>query len=174
MKVYLLLVVKLIITIVISGSSYSYAISREEEGIKLIVTDCEKKYHIPHNLLWSIAKVESHINPFAIHIAGKAYFPKTSIEAEQIIEAAIRRGITNIDIGLMQVNLKYHGKNFRNIHEMLEVNKNLDYAAILLCRLYKTYGGWWAAVQHYHSSKPEHHLKYARKVSIVYGLRTKL
>jgi len=147
---------------IILGNSHSYAMSLED--LQAVVASCEKKYNIPHKLLWSIASIESKSNPLALNISGRPHIAKSVQEAVHIIESSVNEGTTNIDVGLMQVNFKYHGENFDNIREMLDINNNLDYAARLLRKLYKIHGGWREAVQHYHSSNQAYHLKYARKV----------
>ena len=78
------------------------------------------------------------------------------------------KGVTNIDIGLLQINWHFHGKNFADVSELLDINKNLDYAASFLRKLYKTHESWQKAVQHYHSAKPERHRKYSRKVLVAW------
>lgn len=136
------------------------------DSLKAVVNSYERQYSIPRNLLWSIASVESKGNPLAINLDGKAYVARTAKEAKFIVESFIDDGITNIDLGLTQINLKHHGKNFDDIGDMMDINKNLNYAAQLLCKLYKLHGGWREAVQHYHSSTPKHYVKYARKVLV--------
>ena len=68
----------------------------------------------------------------------------------------------------MQLNYRWHGNKFTSIKEMLIPEKNITYAAKLLCSLYKRHGNWHKAVRHYHSAKLEHSRKYSRKVAMVW------
>ena len=142
----------------------SVANATPTNSLQKLVSSYERKYQIPNMLLWSVAKVESGINPLALNISGKTYSPKSKEEALRLLKSSMQQGISNIDIGLMQINFRFHGKNFKDVNEMLDIHKNIAYSAQLLCNLYKIHGGWREAVQHYHSSKAEYHLKYARKV----------
>ena len=65
----------------------------------------------------------------------------------------------------MQLNFRWHGKAFANLEEMLNPEKNIDYAARLLCSLYKKHGKWHSAVRHYHSAKDKHNMRYSRRVA---------
>jgi len=139
-----------------------------EQSISRVVVSVERRYNIPRNLLLSVAKVESEINPFALNIEGKPVLAKSKEEAIDIVQSYLDKGVTNIDIGLLQINWRFHGENFDDVSELLDINKNLDYAASFLRKLYKTHGSWREAVQHYHSARPEYHRKYARKVLIAW------
>lgn len=76
----------------------------------------------------------------------------------------LAKGNNNIDVGVMQVNLRWHGDKFASLEEKLQPLENIDYAAKLLCDLKKRYGSWHKAVRYYHSASPAHHKKYSRKV----------
>ena len=147
-------------------STSTYATT--EKAISSVVASVERRYNIPKNLLLSIAKVESGFNPFALNIEGKPILAKSKEEAINIVQSYLNKGVTNIDIGLFQINFHFHGENFTNVSELLDTNKNLDYAASFLRKLYKTHGSWREAVQRYHSARPEYHRKYARKVLIAW------
>lgn len=51
----------------------------------------------------AIALQESGLNPFAVNMAGRSYYPVTREEAEQLIQRAIAAGLS-FDIGKMQIN----------------------------------------------------------------------
>lgn len=131
-----------------------------------IIRDAEKKEQIPSGLLESIAKIESGVQEHAININGKSFFAANKQEAISIINKSLNSGVTNIDIGVMQLNWRWHQKAFNNIDEMLSATINIGYAARLLKSLYKQHGDWHKAVRYYHSSNAEHYEKYSRKVII--------
>jgi len=147
-------------------SANTYATT--EQSIASLIARVESRYNIPKNLLLSIAKVESGGNTFAINIEGKPILAKSKEEAINIVQSYLDQGVINIDIGLFQINFHFHGENFADVSELLDINKNVDYAGSFLSKLYKTHGSWRKAVQYYHSARAEHHRKYARKVLIAW------
>lgn len=136
--------------------------------IKEILNKSEKEHNIPAGLLTAIAKVESRFNPYALNLAGKSLIAKNSEEAEIIIQKAITQGIDNIDIGIMQLNMRWHQSNFSSFQEMLDPKANIKYAAAFLSSLYQQYGDWHTAVRYYHSRTPKHYRKYSRKVTLAW------
>jgi len=134
------------------------------QGLKSLISDIEKQYSIPQGLLHSIALVESQMNPHAINVEGKAIISSSKTAALKVIEHYRSLGVTNIDIGVMQINYRWHGKEFTNLSEMLEVNNNIEYAAKLLSSLYKEHGSWHKATRLYHSATPKYHKQYSKKI----------
>ena len=59
--------------------------------------------HIPARLVESVARQESSLNPWAVNVAGRDFYPVSREEAEHIITAAERAG-ASYDVGLMQIN----------------------------------------------------------------------
>jgi hypothetical protein len=131
-----------------------------------LIDKTEAYYAIPSGLLKSIASVESGNKPYALNVSGKTIIASSKEEAARIVRLYQDAGITNIDLGLAQINLYWHGKHFSSISEMLEPKHNLEYAAKFLSGLYKKHGSWNKAVRHYHSANPQYHIKYSRKVLI--------
>lgn len=134
--------------------------------IPQLISEAEKKYNIPHGLLSAIAQVESDGQPHALNISGKTIVANSKSEAVETISNYLKKGITNIDIGVMQINWHYHRNQFGNLEEMLDSSNNIEYAAKLLTSLYQKYGTWQKAVRYYHSAKDNYHRKYSRAVLI--------
>jgi len=137
-------------------------------NINELIDKTESSYAIPSGLLKSITSVESGNKPYALNIEGKTIIANSKEEAARIVRHYQNEGITNIDLGIAQINLRWHGKHFSSISEMLEPKSNLQYAAKFLNELYRKHGSWNKAVRHYHSANPEHHKKYSRKVLIAW------
>lgn len=57
----------------------------------------------PAPLVEAIARQESGLNPLALNITGKSYYPATREEAERLIQNAIAAG-QSFDVGMMQTN----------------------------------------------------------------------
>lgn len=138
--------------------------SYSTEQVAELISLAEAKYQIPTGLLTAIAKIESSVRPYALNIGGRSMLHLSKSEAVTIAREKIKQGVTNIDIGVMQLNWRWHGNQFANIEDMLDVSINVGYAAKLLRDLYKQHNDWHKAVRYYHSATGEHHRKYSRKV----------
>ena len=136
--------------------------------LKKYIGAVEQKNQIPKGLLSAIAGVESDFNPYAVNIAGKTVIASNQEEAAKTIRHAINSGITNIDVGIAQINYRWHKDNFKNIDEMINPATNIEYAAKLLTSLFKQHKTWHKAIRHYHSANPDNHRRYSRKVVIAW------
>jgi len=75
--------------------------------------------------------------------------------------------VRSVDIGLMQINWKFHGRHFDSMMQLFDPATNLDYAARYLKRLMKEHGNLEKAVAFYHSNTQEYqdqYLQYFRNV----------
>ena len=132
------------------------------ELCEIAADKAEADYQIKPNLLQTIASVESGrwnaeagkrvAWPWTVHAKGKGRYYKTKAEAIAAVQDLQRRGITNIDVGCMQINLKYHGTAFKNLDEAFDPQKNANYSAQFLRSLYKrNKQDWTKTAMHYHS-----------------------
>jgi len=137
-----------------------------DENLKNFIQKVEFENQIPSGLLQAIAKVESGYHPYAVNVAGRPVIAKNIIQATAVIEEALSSGIQNIDIGLMQINYRWHGEKFQSYTEMLNPKTNIKYAGALLAGLYRQHGSWHKAIRYYHSANSVHHRKYSRKITI--------
>ncbi len=143
-----------------------------DENLKNFIQVVEHENQIPSGLLLAIASVESGYHPYAINVAGKPVFARNAAQATYHIEKALSSGINNIDIGMTQINYRWHKENFNNIQEMLNPKTNIKYAGKLLARLYKKHGSWHKALRYYHSANSTNNRKYSRKITIEWlGIR---
>ena len=155
----------IILLLAILVANFSF-ISCFAQDLAELIDKTERDYSIPSGLLKSIASVESGNKPYALNVSGKTIFAHSKEEAVEIVRLYQERGVTNIDLGLAQINLYWHGKHFSSISEMLEPKYNIEYAAKFLSQLYQQHGSWNKAVRYYHSANPQYHIKYSRKVLI--------
>ena len=132
-----------------------------------------KKYRIPPGLLYSIAMVESQLLvaqgtvrpwPWTLNTSGKAHRFGTSTETVEAIKKLRNSGVRNIDVGLMQVNMIYHGHRFNSYSEHVNPYTNIDVAATILVAEKIECGDWWCAVGRYHSRKKVNSERYINKV----------
>ena len=136
----------------------------QQYNIKRYIRLVEIRNNIPRGLLAAIAQVESSYRPFAVNFAGESFISPNSSQAAGRIRKALNSGKTNIDIGVMQLNYRWHASAFNNVEEMLNPVKNIQYAAKLIKQLYHKHGNWQQAIAYYHSSIPNHNIKYKQKV----------
>lgn len=125
-------------------------------------TDCvslinatETQRQIPHGLLMAIALTESGLNgrpnPYAMNIGGRAYHARDTDDMIRTISTENARGQRSIDVGCMQINLKYHGSHFAHQTDLLDPATNVNYGASYLIQLAIAEGSWRAAVMDYHN-----------------------
>ena len=69
----------------------------------------------------------------------------------------------NIDVGCMQINYFWHGKNFNKITDMLNPQINIMYAAKFLKEKFLKTGSWQYAIRQYHSNNREKNKIYFKK-----------
>jgi hypothetical protein len=134
----------------------------------------ERQSRIPKHLLLAIATVESgrwdelsRANfawPWTVTAKGRGRFLPTKQAAIRAVQALQRQGVTNIDVGCMQINLGYHAAAFETLDEAFEPARNVAYAAAFLTELRKAKRSWSRAVWFYHSSDPVRQRYYGGKV----------
>jgi hypothetical protein len=140
----------------------------------MAIRRAERAYGIPEHLLESIALIESGrclegeqgISPWPWTIAtnGKGQYFSTKLEAIAAVKKLQARGIRNIDVGCMQVNLMHHPKAFKSLHEAFDISRNVAYAAQFLRDLREQYTSWYKAVGCYHSCTTALHFPYRQRV----------
>lgn len=103
------------------------------------------RYHVSPWLLWSIAKVESGLDPSAIN--------------------QNRNG--TVDVGLMQVNSIWAEQLGKTWDHLDDPCTNVMAGAWILNRCVQDYGYTWKAVGCYHSRTPERRDAYALKIATI-------
>lgn len=158
---------------------YSQSFTYDQDSLRCeyLARDIERKYKLPDNILLSISRVESgyrKVNgvtrswPWTLNAGGDSAYFDNKEDAIASLKARINNRVTNIDVGCMQLNYRWHKKFFRDLDEMMEPIKNVDYAARFLKKLYKRHGSWEKAVKYYHSSKSKFNVSYYKKVKAVW------
>lgn len=135
-----------------------------------LIKIAEQKRLIPLQLLLAVAYVESTKAstskpwPWTVNLAGDSHYFSSRQEAIDFVNQQLIKGKTNIDIGCMQINYKFHKQAFETVTEMFDPLHNVAYATTFLLSLYERFGSWADAIRHYHSSIPDKHLKYQDNV----------
>ena len=143
-----------------NGGEYS------KKDVANLISQEERKQLNPTGLLAAIAKIESSTRTLAVNIKGKSIIASSVNDAKSIIQQKLEEGVTNIDIGVMQLNYRWHGKKFVDLDAMLDPRKNIAYAAKMLKSLKDQYGDWQSAIRYYHSYTPVYNMAYSRKVTL--------
>ncbi len=134
----------------------------------------ERAQGLPSHLLTAISKVESgrwHAAsgailawPWTVTAGGEGRFLPSKKAAIAEVERLRARGVRNIDVGCMQVNLGYHPKAFASLEEAFDPRRNVAYATRFLGELRARWGSWTRAVGNYHSNTPALSGRYRVKV----------
>ena len=114
----------------------------------------------PPKLVEAITRQESGLNPLAINVAGKSYFPATREEAERMIQSAQASG-KSFDVGLMQVNSWWMERYGIPPASLLDPEVNTAWGKWILAQEISRHGLNWQAVGKYHSPDTERGRRYA-------------
>ena len=102
--------------------------------------------------------------PWTVMAQNRGRYFTTKSEAISAVKQLLRQGITNIDVGCMQINLGYHGAAFDSLDQAFDPVHNIAYAANFLRKLKQRKESWAQAVGTYHSPNPKRALRYRQKV----------
>ncbi len=134
----------------------------------------EIKYLLPQDSLHAIALQESGLPhpehkklipwPWAINVAGKSHYLMNKAQAVRFVKKKLSEGVQNIDVGCMQINLKYHGQYFSSIEHAFDPQSNISYAAYFLNQQFQQTQDWTVAIAHYHSKQNKLGSRYSQLV----------
>ena len=142
---------------------------KDSTDYQVLTAYFEKKLGIPEKLLAAIAMVESKKSPWAINAEGRSrYFHRKELALKHI-QSLTHKGVKNINVGYMQINLQSHGHKFKKLEDVLTPYHNIAYAAQLIKKLYHQYGSWDMAIRYYHSGSSVYNLPYKQRVFKAWG-----
>ncbi len=134
----------------------------------------ESDQQTPTGLLRAIGTVESGRPdrvtgqlapwPWTIDANGSGHMYQTEAEAIAAAQSFLQQGITSLDIGCMQVNIREHPHAFASLAQAFDPMANVFYAADFLKRLKQQMGNWQQAIAAYHSETPSLGTPYANQV----------
>jgi hypothetical protein len=103
--------------------------------------------------------------PWTLNVGGKGYYYATRLEAWQALRDWLAQGKRSIDIGLMQVNWRYHQSRLGDPWQALDPYHNLRVGAEILQGCYANRQDWWDSVGCYHApANPARATRYRRRV----------
>jgi hypothetical protein len=134
----------------------------------------EREAGIPNQLLAAVARAESgrwdkvdaasFAWPWTVTAEDKGQFFASKEDAIEQVKRLRGRGVRNIDVGCMQINLLHHPNAFADLDEAFDPQANVAYATGFLKQLFEQKRSWITAVGNYHSATPEFHFRYREKV----------
>ncbi|MFT5487943.1 MAG: hypothetical protein ACI9JL_000692 [Paracoccaceae bacterium] len=138
------------------------------------ISQTERALRLPIGIMQAISLAESgrwdkssrsHFAwPWTVMAHGKGRFYPTKAAAIAAVRQLQADGLKNIDVGCMQVNLKYHPKAFGSLEDAFDPALNARYAAGLFAKLRKANKSILRAVAHYHSTTRHRNRPYTKKV----------
>lgn len=162
------------------------AFEKYSKTCSIAVQSQERKNDIPTGLLHAISLAESGrwLNnpktaegeniawPWTVTTGGKGHFLPNRLDAIAFVKSLQADGVENIDVGCMQINLKYHPNAFGSIEQAFDPRKNAAYAAKFLSERKALSQSWMQAAGDYHSFTPELNKKYIKKVTALWHKTT--
>ena len=138
-----------------------------DQSIKAVA----KSTFVPKSVLLKIARLESGRRvqdqmvswPWTLNNSGAGYFFASKSDASVKLQKLMAAGKKNIDVGCMQLNIRWHARYFNTTSAMLSPFENVSYAAKYLEQLYRETGSWEKTVKYYHSRNPKFNLVYYAK-----------
>lgn len=156
-----------------ANAAASTQVNKDWQACRNAAHHVERATDIPNALLQAMSLVETGRRgpdgkhtawPWTINSNGKGYRFATKEEAVWAVRRLRADGVRSIDVGCMQVNLRYHPRAFTSLEEAFDPAANMAYAASFLTRLNERHGNWRAASARYHSYNPKLREKYAKRV----------
>jgi len=134
-----------------------------------------RRHRIDPYILYAVALTESRKNgaqnrvipwPWGINNAGNVFIPGSQQEAEALLNQMLEQGKRNIDVGIMQVNLRWHGYRVAKPEQLLIPSTNLEIGASVLSKAIQSVpGNLTHGIGRYYSWKNEPAaIQYGQKV----------
>lgn len=154
-------------------AAVSQAVQANTPDCEALAATAAAQADIPSGLLPAIARMESGHSPdggprrawpWTLNQGGNSMYFDTRAEALAYLTRAIDDGVTNIDIGCMQINYHWHNEAFPSLEAMLDPVTNTRYSAAFLSELHRRVGTWEQATAYYHSTDAERGPRYQAQV----------
>ena len=163
-----------VVRLLIAGLVFS-GTCRSADSVPAGYRTVAEEYGIPHSLLYALALTESGKQitptgeyrpwPWTLNVAGQGYFFESRLTAWQALTAHLTDGKRSIDIGLAQINWRYHQQRLGTPWQALDPYHNLRVGARILHDCYQTRQEWWGSVGCYHApANPQRADRYRSRV----------
>ena len=172
------MIARLLALLIAVAASAAPAFANESAADKAIcaqaIAVAEREERVPLRLLravslaesgrWDTEQRASFAWPWTVTSGGPGQFFPDKASAIAYVRKLQAKGVKNIDVGCMQVNLMHHGVAFSDLEEAFDPVHNALYAAAFLKELRMERRSWSGAVATYHSSDPTRGNAYSDKV----------
>jgi len=153
---------------------WSFSAQADSNACEREMVSAAARHGVPLQVLYSVGLTESgvrgHLNPFDIDVDGRPISANSLSDAISRVESEQAHGAKFIDVGCMQINVRFHGSHFASLAQMFDPARNVDYAAGYLRQLKDQVGTWTLAVARYNAG-PANQVAEVRYVcSVVRGL----
>lgn len=144
----------------------------DEAACIAAILDAEREFAVGGNLLLAIGFTEAGrevaglptVWPWTVNADGVGRFFSSRSDAVAHVRDLLARGVRSIDVGCLQVNLRWHPDAFPDLETAFDPRANARYAARFLAGLGQAHGGVEAAVGRYHSGRAERADAYRARV----------
>ena len=146
----------------------------ESTTCRKAIDTTERNMRLPVGIMQAISLAESgrwdkssrsrFAWPWTVTAHGKGRFYRSKAAAIAAVRRLKADGVKNIDVGCMQVNLKYHPKAFATLDQAFDPVADAHYAASLFAKLRASTRSITRAVAHYHSKTRRYNRPYTKKV----------
>ncbi|MCW8916786.1 MAG: transglycosylase SLT domain-containing protein [Magnetovibrio sp.] len=106
--------------------------------------------------------------PWTVTTGGKGHFLPNRLDAIAFVKSLQADGVQNIDVGCMQINLKYHPDAFISVEQAFDPRINTAYAASFLKERKNHTHSWIEAAGDYHSTTPDLNALYTQKITALW------
>ncbi|MEA3278187.1 MAG: lytic transglycosylase domain-containing protein [Pseudomonadota bacterium] len=135
-----------------------------------------RAHNIPTDIFYAVALTESgkivdrfrtrRPWPWTLNVGGKGYFYASREDAHRALRRFLAQGKRSIDIGLMQVNWRWHRDKLGDAWRALDPDHNLQVGARILATCYRERRDRWDAVGCYHApNNPTFASRYRKNVA---------
>lgn len=130
-------------------------------------------------ILYAVALAESAYSPvndgtvspypYTLRTRTQPFYGKDLAETEKKLEE-ILKVTQSVDVGMMQINVRWHGHRVKDPKDLLNVETNLSVAADILNERLRANGNdWQKSLAQYHSFDNSRGQKYAFSVLAIYS-----
>jgi len=167
LKITLFFIVSCFITNSNAASLDELVIDSDPNSCKANIERTAKDLDVSGEVLKAIAQVESDYNPYAVNFEGKSFIFDNRSDALKFVKGKLAMGKKSIDVGCMQINLKYHPTAFEHLEDAFVADKNVAYGAKYLKKLYMQEHNYGKAIALYHASEKQYQKNYLCRIKAV-------
>lgn len=129
--------------------------------------DAAHRAGVSVELVVAIAGAESGYHPWALDIDGRQVYCRSRDEAEQTLAGL--DDDANVDVGLMQINLRFWRHRLKvSKFDLLDPRTNLMYGARILKEGLGRNGSIWRRISNYHAGSADERDRYNQQVYSIY------